>query len=663
MQPALRNRLRANARNLFSRVWKESFATKRKRKPSQWATDERRFEIGQSPLSGQHVIRYSHSVMPWCVEPMDASDDPSVNIIALWFHRRGGKTESICCNNIGRIVTDEPGNILDFWPAKEGAEKFSRDTLNPMIGATPCLNSRFFEAKSRDAGRTKFYLRFAGGSVYIGFAGSGSATRSVAARAIFLHEVDHEAYGNQVQGDIIEKALGRGEGFGDAIKFIESTGTFTSTTDESGKVKYRSRIAYWHDLGDKRKWFCPCRKCGQLQWLKFDQIKTLRGMERAYYLCERCDTDHSESQWARMVREGKWFPTAGLTTAQLLAIEANAIHAHAKDPVVRSYWINGFNSLLPKGKGYATKLHQFVAEAARAKEKPATEQVWVNEVDTTLWNPDTSLEPPPEWKPLFDRREDYATEERITLPDKALVLTVGADIHPNRIEASWVAWGREEQAWVIDHVVIDGDIRQWEVWRKFKLELQRRFTREDGVSVGLDYCLVDAGYGAEQVLGFLRTQPAAGKIRACRGTNKFPYPIINRHYSRGLSGDLSGHWVGGDAAKDLIYTRIRLECPDTGILPTGYIHFGLNLGQIYFEQLCSERVTVDEDEGRHYNNTEHARNESLDTFVYALAAFRRRIWNFTMIEKELAEQAAALRKPEAKPVAQSSGFKGKGWRL
>lgn len=644
MTPETIAALRKSARELFGEVWRENIRPKRVRRPSKWAVEERFFEVGQSPLSTSRAIRFNHAVMPHCVEPMDAADDQTVNIIALMWGRRMGKTENVCMNVLGRTVTEDQGNIFCMLPIEKSAEKFSRDVLNPTIEITPALRDRFFEAKSRDAGRTKFYLRFFGGSIYIMFPGSGASTRGSAVKVIFIGEVDDEAYADAKEGigDVVERALGRSEGFADAIKIIESTPTLTSTLDEAGRVKYRSRIAYWHDRGDKRKWFCQCKKCGQLQWLKFEQIKHVRGFEHAEYICERCDAAHNEKAWRDLVRGGKWFPTAGLTDAQLLSIEANAGLARAKDPVVRSYWINGFNSLLPRGKGYKTKLHQFVAEHARAAEKPGTLQVWTNEVKTELWNPDTELEAPPDWKPLYERREGYATgdeDARIIVPGRALVLTSGIDVHPDRVEASWVGWGRREESFVLDHVVIDGDTHKGEVWGKLKRELQRDFDHESGAKIALSFALIDASYGAEDVLQFLRGRPVAGKIRACRGASKFPHPLIDKRY-RTLAGNLKGHWIGGDAAKDILYTRLRLVALEDGSLPDGWIHFAKRLEEIYFEQLTAERVTVEDGGARRYHNEDHLRNETLDTFVYAFAAFRRRLWNWKLIEAEILERAA-----------------------
>ena len=68
------------------------------RKPSVWAATERRIAAGQSPLTHGEDIPYRHEVMPWCTEPMDAADDPTVNVIVLWMARRSGKTEGVCAN-------------------------------------------------------------------------------------------------------------------------------------------------------------------------------------------------------------------------------------------------------------------------------------------------------------------------------------------------------------------------------------------------------------------------------------------------------------------------------------------------------------------------------------------------------------------------------------
>lgn len=369
----------------------ENVEPREKRLPSQWATDERWIAAGQSPLSKSRHIRYRHDIAPHAVQPMDDADDPRVNIIVLWMARRMMKTEGICANIVGRTVTDDPGNIYCMGPTDDSVYQYSRDMLEPMIEATPCLRSVFVEKKSRDSGRTLDYKRYLGGSIYLVNAGSPSKQRGMAAKVVLIREVDAFPRGVKEEGDPIEKALGRAEGFADAIKVIESTGTLAPTYDANGQIVYRSNIHEWHDRGDQQKFFCPCRRCDHPQWLKFDQLWAPEGkLEKAVYLCEKCEADHNETQWRNMILRASWKPAAPFLNG------------------IRSYWINGFNSLLPTGKGFKTKLHQFMAEAQRAmKSNPEAKRVWINEVATELWDPEGETEAPPDWKQVYNRREEY----------------------------------------------------------------------------------------------------------------------------------------------------------------------------------------------------------------------------------------------------------------
>lgn len=655
--PDFRTEIRAATCATFRDDWREAFTIRRRRPVSVWATEERRLAPGQSPLSSGVPIRYVHDVMPHAVEPMAAADDPSVNIIVLWFARRMAKTEGVCANTFGRTITDDPGNIYSMWPVEDSLERFSRDVIEPMIEHTPALDRVFVEKRSRDTGRTVAYKRFRGGSLYLVNAGSPSKMRGMAAKVVSIHEVDAFPGEVGVEGDPVEKALGRAEGFGDAIKIIESTGTIAPGVDEEGNIIYRSRIHKWYDRGDQRKWFCQCHDCGRLQWLKFAQILYPEGrMDMARYVCERCRWEHDERQWRELVLGGKWFPTAGLKKDQLEDIEANFLLCRPLDPVVRSYWINGFNSLLPTGKGYATKLHQFVAEHDRVKDDPKTLRVWINEVDTGLWDSVTGTEPPPPIEPLLERREDYGTPNGLTVPSGALVLTAAVDVQLDRLEVKWKAWSPKEETWLLEVVVIPGSSQGETIWRKLRTELGRKFQRADGVELSLSMALVDAGKWPDWVLWFLRHikgTELAGKVRACRGSSNYPHPVIDTSYVKLAKGTF-GHWVGGDAAKDIIYARLRRE--RNGSTPEAWQHFPMTVDEQYFGQLTSERVTVKIMRGkeeRRYTKPDGRRNEALDLEVYNLAAFRLRRWNFDAIEAELRQQAEEKRNPtheRQKPV-------------
>ena len=76
--------------------------------------------------------------------------------------------------------------------------------------------------------------------------------------------------------------------------------------------------------------------------------------------------------------------------------------------------------------------------------------------------------------------------------------------------------------------------------------------------------------------------------------------------------------VGTDTAKDHLNEWLKTELPGAG-----YVHFPLKMPESYFHQLCSESKTTEWFKGRRrkvWKNTSRAKNEALDTFVYAIVA-------------------------------------------
>jgi phage terminase large subunit GpA-like protein len=638
-------RLTNGAFGAWNGLAEDDFRPRLKRSPSQWASEVRIMPVG-GPISGSQTVRWENQFMSHAVEQMDSADDPNVRMVVIWEGVRDGKTAS-CLNVMGRTVTDDPGGIFSVHPTDDDVAKFSNDDVEPMIEL--CLSEYFVEKKSRDSGRTINYKKFKGGSIRIVNAGSITKFRGSTVKVLCIHEADGYA-----SKESIYKAINRTQGLSDAIIFIESTGTIAPTVKDDGTLIYNSVIHEFYDQGDQRKWFCKCPTCRAMQWLKYAQIQARDGdKRRAAYYCEHCDEGYGEAGWRRMAASGIWYPTAGLSLDDQKEIEKSYRDAQPKQPEVRSYWRNGFNSLLPKGKGYATKLHQFLAEGEAAKSSVESLKTWTNEIAAELWNPAAEGEPPPEWKPVFDRREDYATERgKIIVPKGALVITVGVDVHKNRLEVDWGAYGRREEYWGLLHNVLPGEVQDDEVWKELEKELRREFQHELGAKIGLSLGLVDAGKWPEWIYRFLhllraKGSPVAGKIRACRGSAQFPHPLIDQRY-KSIAKQLKGHWIGGDEAKDLIYSRLRLEPEEDGSLPDGWRHYPKSYDQVHFEQLTSERVTIEYirgEEVRRYKNEDKSRNEALDCEVYGLAAFRLRRWNFDAIEAELTQRA----EPEAQP--------------
>lgn len=652
MKPAIRRALTRNAAAMLYAAWM-SWRLREQGSPWDWAIRKRRIGQGASPLSQTREIGYDGSVMPWCREPTESAVDPEVQITVLWWASALGKTDGVVTNVIGYKIDESPTNIMSVFPIEAQRDKYSRDVIQAgLIDATPAVRSKVVERLSRIAGNTISYKKFPGGSLNMVAAGSVSSFRGPRVGCIHFGEVDAMPGTVGVEGDPILLGLKRCEGFEHAIKIIEGTGTLTPTIDRNGNKVYRSRIHFWYEQSDQRKWFCPCRRCGHPQVLMWDGIRFPKGHpERGVYCCVKCDADHNDEQRIQIVRDGLWKPTAAFDG-------------------IRGYWANGLISVLPSEKGYRNKIHQFIVDAQRAErgmDPQYSKRVWINTFLTELDDPQGETEPPPDWKALFDRREDYSTDTKIILPQDVLVLTAAADLHKDRIEVLWEGWGHNEENWEIDHLVLPGEIEDPAIWKDLERELGRTFEHESGLHLPLTFAFVDAGKWPGWVYTFLRhlaqTQSSVrGRVRASRGSSIYPHPVVDMRFVQ-LAKNLKGHWIGTDAAKDLIYTRLRLPAPSGNEeFPTGYTHFPRRLKERFFEQLTSEKVQIEYQRGeerRRYRNPERLRNESLDLKVYNLAAFRLKNPNLILLEKEMKKKLELLKtgkteEPKVKPRPRKS---------
>lgn len=623
------------------------------------------------PLAGTNVIPFSTEFVPHTIHQMDACDDPSIRMIVIWEGIRDAKTTA-CLNAIGRAVTDDPGGIFSVHPTQDDAEKFDADDLEPMIGLA--LEEYFVAKKSRDSGRTKSFKKFKGGSIRIVSAGSVTKFRGSTVKVLCLHEAD------ALDPESIYKALGRTKGLSDAIIILESTGTTASESGEGGKIVWHSVIAEHHAKGDQQKWWLECAYCHELLWTKYSQFRTPTADKAdALWYCDRCGEGHGEREWFKAAQDGLWLPTAGLSEDDQLSIRESHRDARAPQPEVRSYWRNGFNSLFPKSKGYRTKLHEFLAEGESAKSSREALKTWTNEIAAELWNPNPEDCEPPPWKPMYDRRENYGK----TVPMRGLFVTCFTDVHDDRLEVFWQAWGRNEESWCMDHTVLQGSVFQNDVWNLLRRELARRFTHENGAEMTLGFGLIDGGDNADRVfwfLGSLRENPepgVTGKVRASKGVGIHPHPVIHPKFMH-VAKNLMGHHIGTWQAKKLFYTeRFRMApleefgawkrgkedpiwdlwdgshwIPDPRF---GVIHFNREVDQEVFEQFVREKPKLEfvkGDEVMKFEIKSNVRNEGLDFLVGNLAAVRRNRRPWDLFEADLkarAKEAKGLAQPQSKP--------------
>ena len=625
-------------RNSLGSIIQRCFSPWSKMPPEVWAEEVYRLQGGG---------RFKWSYAPYSRRIFQSYFEKNVIETCLMMYSRGLKSTTALLL-IGYMIDQAPRRILSLWPTNLQAEKFSKDVLTgELFDTTPCLNFLGSSGKKRDGSNTLLHKLFPGGLIDLFGANAPGDMRRAKGSLLIADEIDAIDETQTDEGDQLEIFWKRGAEYPDTIRVSASYPS----------LRGHSRIHARFEESDANEWYVTCVRCGKepfvmrrKEHLKYDADKP----HEARLECPRCKallTDKERYAMAHLQGFDNWKPQREFKGRR-------GFHANAllwPHPVDETKYPGGFLQMLAQQE----------IDAERADNPTRARRVMINTVDAEVYDPDTSTEIPPDWQGILNRREKYATEEgKIVIPKRGLYMTFGADVQTDRVEITKTAWGRGEECWHVEHAVINGDIKTATFWDDVEAELLREYDHESGAKLGVSFGLIDCGHGAEAILWFLsnlhrKSSPLHGKIRACRGSSLYPHPIVDFKFSR-LSKQLKGHWVGGDEAKDLIYSRLKM--PQDG---NGYRHYGMNFTEKNAKQLCAEKVSVGFERGqetRRFKNEDHARNEELDCAVYGFAAFRLKRPNFDIIEASLKPAEEKKEEPvKVAPVKMAKFVGGGRW--
>jgi len=559
---------------------------------SQWAD---RYRWLSQRASAEHG-RWRTERTPYLREIMDCLSpmSPIERTVFMKGAQIGG-TE--CGNNwMGYIIHQAPGPMMSVQPTVEMAKRNSKQRIDPLIEESEVLRKLVRDPRSRDSGNTVLSKDFPGGVLVMTGANSAVGLRSMAARYLFLDEVD--AYPGDVEGegDPITLAMARTRTFARRKVFLVST----------PKITGMSRIESAYEESDQRKYWVPCPTCREFQILKFAQLRWPKGdPQSAVYVCEHCGQEIRNHQKHSMLARGEWRAgakgdgrTAGFHISSLYS------------PVGWFSW------------GDAAKQFE------QAQKNPALLQVFVNTVLGETW---TLLGEAPEWQKLYDRREDYKVG---LVPRGGLFLTAGADVQKDRIEVEIAAWGRGKESWSVDYRVFEGDTSRAAVWEKLTGLLNESFTTESGLELPIMQLAVDSGFATIEVYQWARRQ--GGRVLVIKGDSRTPSligsasPVEVGPMGAKLKRGVRVWPVNSGMAKEELYRWLRQDRPTDedvakGIpFPSGYCHFP-RYSEEYFKQITAEQLVTKIVKGyrRHEWQKMRERNEALDCRVYARAAAGR----------------------------------------
>lgn len=648
----------------------------------QWADEYRRLAAGFGAVSG----RWSTEAFEVSRGPMLAVTEPGVHEITLMCCTQLLKTEFIL-NVFGYLAHLDPSPILLLQPKDDAAEQFSKERLQPTIDATPVLAERV-----GGADETLTYKPFPGGFVALAGAGSPDNVARRPIRAYLADEVDKYRFTRE--GNTLLLAAERTAQFG--LNWLGVQACSPTVEDES----IIAECYYGKDQkpgSDRRVASVECPHCGHRQFLDF--FKHVQWQKRtddkgvvrehlwktARIHCEGCGSEWSEAQRLRSLKTIRWHQTKPFECCGERQVPLDAYEKAWRDKdtpaavgAVWDWWEDkaegryavyrakcakcgkwgvdnshaGFQASKLFSPSPKDKPSNIAAKWLSAKGKPDDELVW--------WNTQMGLPHRPHGgkalavDALLARREQWEAQ----VPDGVGVLVVGGDVQDYRVELEVVGFGRDEESWSVEYVVIDGEFSDPLVQKKLDEELLKlrhdRFGRPYKVMAA---CLDSGGHHTQAVYAFCKAR-LGRHVWAVKGASERDgarNPVWpTKKPSKRNKAAFRPVVIGGNSARDTIRNRLLLDPPAPGQPKPGYAHFPLDRDVGYFEQLIADRLEVKEVNGRKvrlWTTPPGKANEAADCRVYAYAALCGLNHFGLQLNRRVDQVARAPEQPATQPAA------------
>lgn len=566
----------------------------------EWADEYRHLSSESSSTPG----RWSTARVEAARGPMEAVTDPRIHVITVMCCTQFMKTELIL-NTIGYFVHQDPSPIIVMQPTIKAGEAFSKDRLDAMFRTSPELK-KLVPKKSRDSGNSTLHKQFPGGQITIVGANAPGDLAMRPVRLVLCDEVDKYPGSAGDEGDPISILAERSATFWNWKQILVCSPTLEPTEDGGG-----SRIAISYEESDKRV-FCPsCPHCGERSEMLWRNVRWPENQPSlALYHCPDCGEPWTETERRRAIKATRFLADRGwVATAEFNG------HAGFKVNKLASPW---------------EPVSKLAEKFVRARRSPEMLKPFVNTQLAETWKEQGEV---PEWKALYDRRENYPVG---IIPKGGLIITAAADVQRGVDGAGWIevvtfAWGRNLERWVVDWQKFDGDTSDTSTpggpWEKLE-RLREKFYphSHSGVAMPVSMLAVDSGDQTTTVYDWCASQPA-GTVMAVKGmptgsvmvSSAKPIQIKPNGQRRARSTKL---WnITLPIIKSELYQQLRYKMVEGEPVGRGFIHFP-ELEEEFFLQMCAEQRVMKRVNGRMVAVWEktRARNEVLDCTVYARAA-------------------------------------------
>ena len=559
--------------------------------PTDWADKHRYLSVASSSEPGP----WRTSRTPYIREILD-SISPSCTKVRRVIVQKGhqlGYTEGVLMNALGWVISEHPGPSMLVAPSEKAVKKILAQKIDPMIRDSPVVKAKISTWSRATKRNTMIHKDFDGGFIVLAGSTVPSDLAGNSIKYLFLDEVDRFEFDTGGEGSPVELAIGRTSAYNRRKIVMGSTPV---QEDLSVINKYFLE-------GDQRYYYVPCPHCGHMQVFSYDRMEWKPDYSEVWITCEACERKIHEKHKTRMLAHGEWRATA---------------ESH---PTIRSYHLSSLYS--PVGFLSWT---DFAMAGDRAAKDEHYEQTFKN---LYLGIPSSlTVEKVPSPILLFKREQ-----KELNIPDTPYV-TAGVDVQDDRLEIVIVGWV-QKRCYVLGHEVIFGEILTDGPWAALQDLL---YDGWGGYSI--HQMAIDRGHAHLRVFDFYRMVAFDKRVVLVLGI----YSEIGKHVHTadyaaiGLDGKDSKvgsryHRVNTHFLKREIYSRLITTDPEH----PNYVHFAPGFDQEFYEQLCSERMTLAERTDSRvtsglprYKWIRVRRNEILDCMAYNLS-----MWYYQNVNRKL----------------------------
>ena len=610
----------ASAETLVYDTIATACAPKQRLTVSQWADRHRIVSKKTSPEPGP----WKTSRTPLLREPMDCmSAFSTVQRMVCMFPIQFGKSE-ILTNVLGYTMEYSKGPIMLTFPAEVSMKKFMRQKWQPFENETPIIRDLLASVKSRDASNTQEFKDYDGGQLYFEHAGTPERLKSTSVKTQLNDEVSSFAANLSTGDDPIEL-------LDDRVSAYESS--FKQANVGSPGIVGVCRIVDLYESSDRRLYNMPCPHCGDHLHFEWSGLHWSAGGKHVRYVCPHCGAEFEEHHKTDMMQNGVWIPRNPDIT-KIRGYTANCLYYQIG---LGPRWHNLVEKWLEMHSDPA-KLKVFVnSRLAEGYEDPSMRKIKLNVLE--------------------ERAENYPLR---VAPIGVGMITAGVDTQDDRLEVQIVGWGRRLAGIVIDYVVLHGKPADPEddVWNRLEALLIAPIEHINGHHLIIQSTLIDAGGHCTETVKLFTRRKKAKRVRAIFGAVPKNAPVLSKPKAVDINyrgnvdrrGVLIQH-VGTIAIKQVLFGRMATDAdkPQDQRL----LRFSANLPSEYFSGVVSE--TYDPKTGR-YVKKRGARNEPLDTLVYAYAAthhpeLRLQTYTLSKWDEILAPLGSVLQASEASSTA------------